>query len=119
MRRTCYLLLFVLTIGLNTTRALQSAETVRVDTSTGAPRLLVDGQPVRARMFFGLPGTKPVPIAETGSLVTFDFWAAEDEPHRATMHFRFGQVAGAIDLDDLRVQDLTTGQEVLEQGDFT
>ncbi len=118
MRSTFLLLLFVLTIGLNTSSFLQSAETVRVDTSSGAPRLLVDGQPVRARMFFGLPGTKPVPVAESATQVSFEFSPTEEELHAATMHFRFGQVPGTVNLDDLSVMDLTTGEELIEHGDF-
>ncbi len=31
-----------------------AALTVRVDASQGAPRLIVNGKPVRARMFFGI-----------------------------------------------------------------
>jgi len=116
MRRT--LMHFVLTIGLGTGSALHGVESVRVDTSTGSPRLLVDGRPVRARMFFGLPGTKPMPVSERAARVSFEFWPSEDELRSATMHFPFGQVAGTIVLDDLRVEDLTTGQEVLAHGDF-
>ena len=35
---------------------LVAVETVRVGTSEGVPQLLVDGKPVRARMFWGAPG---------------------------------------------------------------
>ena len=36
--------------------------TVRVETPSGAPRLVVNGRPVRARMFFGGSGSAPIRI---------------------------------------------------------
>ena len=38
-----------------TCNAAMSVETVRVDASSGAPRLVVDGKPVRARVFWAPP----------------------------------------------------------------
>ncbi len=49
------------------------ALSVRVDTTNGAPRLLVDGKPVRARMFFGIPGSAPIAIAAGPRQMSFDF----------------------------------------------
>lgn len=95
-----------------------AAETVRVDAASGAPRLVVDGKPVRARMFWGAPGTKPLRIDPAGSQVTFEFSPAHDEPRIATMHFRFGQTPGTVDLDEIRVEDLTTGHDVLPKCSF-
>ena len=95
-----------------------SVETVRVDVSTGAPRLLVDGQPVRARVFWGAPGVRPLPITRAGAPVTFEFSPTEDEPARATMHFRFGSLPGDVYLDDIRVVDLSTGQDTMPGNDF-
>jgi hypothetical protein len=94
------------------------ALTVRVDAASGAPRLLVDGQPVRARMFWGAPGTQPFSVGPAGRQVTFEFRPTADEPSRATMHFRFGPGAGDIYLDDIRVVDLDAGREVLPRSDF-
>ncbi len=95
-----------------------AAETVRVDATAGAPRLMVDGKPVRARMFWGAPGTKPITIRPQGGPVVFEFSPTQDEPKTATMHFRFGQTPGTVDLDEIRVEDRTTGQEVLPRCDF-
>ena len=39
-----------------------AVETVRVETSGGAPRLLVDGKPVRARIFWGAPAAGQLSI---------------------------------------------------------
>jgi len=105
-----------MTLVLNS--AALGVETVRVDASSGAPRLLVDGQPVRARMFFGLPGSRPLPATPEGAEIGFEFVPAQDELRSATMHFRFGQVPGVVDLDDIRVEDLTTGEQVFAPCDF-
>jgi beta-galactosidase len=98
--------------------AAAAAETVRVDASSGAPRIVIDGKPVRARMFFGGPGARPMPAGPAAREVTFDFTATEDEPAKATMHFRFGRTPGDIYLDDIRVVDLADGQSVFPTADF-
>ncbi|MHB1035115.1 MAG: beta-galactosidase [Pirellulales bacterium] len=105
-------------LALAASRDAAAVETVRVDASSGAPRLVVDGKPVRARMFFGMPGTKPVKAPTTGGPIAFEFVAAQDAPRTGTMHFRFGQTPGSIELDDIRVEDLTTGKDVLPRCDF-
>jgi beta-galactosidase len=107
-----------LILGLVWSSIAGAVETVRVDASSGAPRLVVDGKPVRARMFFGIPGTKPLRADTAGAEISFEFIPTQDEPRAATMHFRFGQLAGTVDLDDIRVQDLTTGEDVLAPCDF-
>ena len=94
------------------------ALTVRVDPCNGAPRLLVDDKPVRARMFWGAPGPAPIPVAAQGQEVTFEFTPLEDEPKTGTMHFRFGQKPGGIFLDDIHVRDLETGRDVIPVRDF-
>jgi len=93
-------------------------ESVRIDASAGAPRILVDGRPVRARMFWGAPGSRPLSIGTASQLVEFEFSPAHDEPGQATMHFRFGQTPGEVWLDDLHVFDLTSGQDVIPVQDF-
>lgn len=95
-----------------------AVETVRVDTAAGAPRIMVDGRPVRARMFWGAPGSRPLPLGTAGQEGEFEFSPAQDEPAHATMHFRFGQTPGEICLDDIRVVDLTAGQDVMPVQDF-
>ena len=97
---------------------LPALETVRVDASAGAPRIVVDGRPVRARMFWGAPGSRPLSVGPAGQEVEFEFSPPQDEPAKATMHFRFGQTPGEIWLDDLHVRDLTAGQDVIPVQDF-
>ena len=116
MTRTACQCAFLVAFGWTLTA--HAAETVRIDATSGTPRIIVDGKPVRARVFFGIPGTKPLPVSAAGGPVTFEFTPAEDEPQRTTMHFRFGQTPGTVDLDDIRVEDLTTGQDVLPQCTF-
>jgi len=79
---------------------------------------MVDGKPVRARMFWGAPGLRPLPVSTAAQEVTFDFRPIEDEPARATMHLRFGNSPGDVYLDDIRVVDLDDGQEVFPASDF-
>ena len=55
-------------------------ETVRVDASAGAPRIVVDGRPVRARMFWGAPGSRPLSVGPGGQEVEFEFSPPQDEP---------------------------------------
>ena len=93
------------------------ALSVRVDTTNGAPRLLVDGKPVRARMFFGIPGSAPIAIAAGPRQVSFEFMASAS-CDIATMHFRFGNKAGSVDLDDIHVVDLDDQRDVIPRCDF-
>jgi beta-galactosidase len=115
MKLICCLALFG---GVAWSGVAKAIETVRVDASSGAPRLVVDGKPVRGRMFFGMPGTKPIAVGTAGGVIQFEFVAAQDAEKAGTMHFRFGQKPGTIDLDDIRVENLTTGQDVLPRCDF-
>ncbi|MCX7006482.1 MAG: beta-galactosidase, partial [Kiritimatiellaeota bacterium] len=106
--------LFALFVTLAAAQALE----VRVDATGGAPRLCVDGQPVRARMFFGAPNMGPLKVGTAPGEVAFEFTALEDEPEHATLHFRFGHQPGEIDLCNLRVVDLGTGRDVLSGEGF-
>jgi beta-galactosidase len=92
--------------------------TVRVRVTAGAPRLLVNGQAVRPRMFFGGPGSSPIAIAPAGRKVEFEFVAQEDAPENGTLHFRFGHAAGDVFLDDIRIIDVASGRDVAPAADF-
>jgi len=92
--------------------------TVRVAMSSGVPRLVVNGQPVRPRMFFGGPGSSPIKVEPAGRLVEFEFIAQEDAPDTGTLHFRFGQTAGDVFLDNIRVVDMASGKDVAPLADF-
>lgn len=92
--------------------------TVRVDSAGGAPRLLVDGQPVRARMFWGHPVPRPLPVGTAAERLEFEFTPEIDEPGKGTMHLRFGNKPCDVFLDDIRITDLDTGRDVLPICDF-
>jgi hypothetical protein len=111
-------LLFCVSLILLLAQSAIGVQTVRVDATSGAPRLLVDGQPVRARMFWGGPGSRPIPATTAGQELRFEFQPTSDEPSHGTMHFRFGSAAGDIYLDDIRVVDLDAQREVLPRCDF-
>ena len=98
--------------------AAAAVDSVRVDASSGAPRIVVDGKAVRGRMFWGAPSTGSVPPEATGQVFTFEFSPTEDVPAGATMHFRFGNKPGDVYLDDIRCVDLATGQAVFPACDF-
>lgn len=106
----------VMTCGL----AAQAPEplTVRVESRGGAPRLLVNGHAVRARMFFGGPGANPIPACREGSRVQFDFTASADAAKAGTLHFRFGQKLGDVWIDDVQIVEVATGRAVLPLRDF-
>lgn len=92
--------------------------TVRVESRSGAPRLLVNGHAVRPRMFFGGPGPAPIRIEPQGRRVEFDFVAQDDARGKGTLHFRFGQLPGEACLDDIRIVELASGKELGPISDF-
>src|ERR1019366_686008 len=92
--------------------------TVRVESRSGAPRLVVNGRPVRARMFFGGPGSAPIRIEPAGRSVVFEFVAQEDALAMGTLHFPFGQIPGDVFLDNIRIVDIASGKEVMPACDF-
>ena len=94
-----------------------SSLTVRVDPAGGAPRLVVNGEPVRARMFWGWPGSAPLPVLPTWQEVKFEF-VASGSATNGTMHFRFGHTPGDIYFDDLRVVDLDHAGDIVLRSDF-
>lgn len=91
--------------------------TVKVQSPNGAPRLMVNGEPVRARMFWGGPGSAPIKTGPQWEEKAFEFVAAADAPN-GTMHFRFGQVPGDVYLDDVRVVDRDSGKDLIPLRDF-
>lgn len=95
-----------------------AVETVRVEITEGSPRLVMDGKPVRARMFWGAPGPGLLRVEPEPRRIVFEFTAEDDEPGRATLHFRFGTEPGTVVLDDVRVFDATDQRDVLPSCGF-
>lgn len=100
-----------------TVSTLAAPLTVRVDPAGGAPRLVVNGEPVRARMFWGGPGSAPLPVSPEWKETRFEFIARHTTTN-GTMHFRFGPAAGEIILDDIQVTDLDAYRDVVPRCDF-
>ncbi|MCE0498525.1 MAG: beta-galactosidase [Methylacidiphilales bacterium] len=96
---------------------LHAIETARIDDSTGAPRILIDGKPVRARIFFGNAGRAPLTIGPEAQQISFDFTALGTAAD-GTMHFRFGQQPGEVYLGNIHVVDLDTQQDVIPLSNF-
>ncbi|MDH7569182.1 MAG: beta-galactosidase [Armatimonadota bacterium] len=109
---------FVVLIAALFAAAPAAALTVRVDSAGGAPRLVVNGKPVRARMFWGGPGSAPLSAGPEGRVVSFEFAAVEDEPRAATLHFRFGRTPGDVYLDEISVTDLESGVDLFPTARF-
>ena len=82
-----------------------------------AAHWLVDGQPVPARVFWGAPGPANLAIGPEAQTLAYEFTSA-GAASNGTLHFRFGRQPGQIDLDDVSVTDLDTGQELLPRADF-
>ena len=97
--------------------SLASGLTVRVDAAKGAPRLMVNGEPVRARMFYGGPGASALPVGLEWQHLEFDFTATGSATN-GTMHLRFGPSAGDVFLDEIQVTDLTDKQDLIPLCDF-
>ena len=90
---------------------------MRVESPNGAPRIVVNGQPVRARMFFGGPGSSALKIGPEWQQIDFEFTAAGSADN-GTMHFRFGQAAGDVFVDRLQVTDLEENRDLIPLDDF-
>lgn len=88
-----------------------------MDPAGGAPRLLVNGEPVRARMFWGAPGSTPLKLTTEWKQISFEF-TASGSASNGTMHFRFGSEPGDIFLDDIHVADLDAGRDLIPRCDF-
>jgi len=117
MRKQYLGLAMMLSLGVMAT--VLAAETVRVAVTNGVPQIRVDGIPVRARMFWGAPGSSPLRIGPAGRVISFEFSPTQDEPRHATMHFRFGQSPGEMWLDNIHVQDIDSQLDVVPKCDFT
>ena len=91
---------------------------VRVRAKNDVPLIHIDGQAVRGRMFFGIPGRSEIKLEKGENQVSFDFEAIESEPDHATMHLRFGQKPGTILIDDIRVVEDGSGREVIPRCGF-
>lgn len=103
--------------GFASVDAPHSARTVRVDRSSGVPRILVDGKPVRARFFFGTQGTRPYNLEAAVQHISFDFTARESASN-GVMQLHFGKGACDISLGGIHVVDTDTKEDVIPPASF-
>ena len=89
------------------------AREYQVNVNNGVPQIEVDGQPVRARWFFGAPAinTHRVQVGEQRFAITLS--PCETGLARTTFHFRFGHHPLNILIDQFEVIDLTDGTNLL------
>lgn len=104
-------------LGLGVLVKPAAALTVRVESAGGAPRIVVDGEPVRARMFWGSPGWSALPLEAEWKRIAFDF-TATGSAENGTMHLRFGPSAGDVFLDDIEVRDADSQSALVPLSDF-
>jgi len=91
--------------------------TVRVDNSKGVPRLLVNGQPRRARVLWCGPSSNSIILTPGGRNIAFEFEPGASVDN-GTMQFRFGNSPGTIQLDNIRITDMNTDKDVVPVCDF-
>ncbi len=94
------------------------AHDVVVERRGGVPQILVDGTPVRPRMFFGGPTAKTMPVKKGWQHFEQDFIVPHDYEGLITFHFRFTKVNSTTIIDDFRVIDLDTGKDIQPIRDF-
>ena len=92
--------------------------TVRVLPTPGGPQIHVDGQPVAPRFFWGSMSGGNIQIGEQWADYTFEFRPGIKVDGEGTLHFRFGHLAGRIDVTDVRVRDTQTSEDILAPGSF-
>lgn len=93
--------------------AAENALTVRVLPTRGGPQIHVDDKPIAPRFFWGAMNGGSLRLGEEWADQSFEFCPGIDVQQQGTLHFRFGQLAGKIDLADVRVRDVQTGEDIL------
>lgn len=91
---------------------------VRVLPTPGGPQIHVDGKPVAPRFFWGAMNGGNVQLGTEWAEQSFEFCPGINVHQQGTLHFRLGQLAGKIDLADVRVRDAQTGEDILPVGSF-
>lgn len=84
---------------------MASALEVRVKVPDGAPRIEVGGKAVRARMFWGAPGSSPMPLSTSSEEKTFEF-VSSGTVENGTMHLRLEHRPVEVVFEKIEVRDL-------------
>lgn len=92
--------------------------TVRVQPTPGGPQLMVDGQPIPPRFFWGSPRGGILTVGPEWSEQAFTFRPSAPVDACGTLHFRFEHKPGEVELRDVRIVDVASGEDVLPPGTF-
>jgi len=92
--------------------------TVRVLPTRGGPQIHVDGKPIAPRFFWGAMNAGNIQLGEEWADQSFEFCLGIDVRQQGTLHFRFGQLAGKVDVAEVRVRDAQTGEDILAIDSF-
>ncbi|MDR3709480.1 MAG: beta-galactosidase [Capsulimonadaceae bacterium] len=98
--------------------ASAGALTARVQNIGGVPRLMVNGKAVRPRIFWGSPGSSPIPIAAGEQTLSYTFSPIMDEPDCAMLHLRFQHIQSNVLIHGVGLVDLTTGKTIIDPASF-
>ena len=107
--------------------AARAEVVVRVRQGQGGPRILMNGEAVVPRFFFGVERSQNIRVAQEWKDYAFDIVPDTDVPGNGTFHIRFGLApdgagvgAGAYEvwLADFRLTDAADGREVVAAGSF-
>ncbi len=111
--RRSFPVLFLLQTVLFGCFCAEAAECVKVECVDGAPRITVDGEAVRARVFYGGPASRPLQVsAEKPLEVDCDFTPTADSDGRGTFHFRFGKEPGIFRLEEFSIVEKESGTKI-------
>lgn len=117
-KRIVFAAIFVLIFQIGTF-GLSAADSVRVETRGGVPTIVVNGKPVRGRIFFGGPTRqKPVELTDEWTTFSYEFTTLFHSENRGTLHFRPELKTGIVWLDDVTVTDAETN-ETFFSSDFS
>jgi hypothetical protein len=92
-------------------------EKAEVKVQNGMPRILIDGIPVRARLFYGpVPGNifGSTPVGNEWKEVRVDITSPRTDSN-GLIHLRFGQKPGRVFFDEFVLTDLTDGKTLLRE----
>lgn len=90
--------------------------TVRVQPTPGGPQIHVDGRPVPPRFFWGAMSGGGLQLGEQWDEYSFEFRPGINVDRQGTLHFRFGHLAGQVELSEVRVRDAESNEEILPPG---
>lgn len=93
-------------------RSFVPLQTARVRVIEGIPRIVLNDQPVPARVFWGAPGRGVVNAEAVGKEIAFEFTALDDGQGSGTLHFRFGSLPGLALLDGVRITDVDASKTI-------